>query len=203
VSRSGCWPLAAVLLLAAKTPDYFNDCLKDAGGAAHYGRVETVDWSFSLARPSPAGVVTWRGRQRLRRVGNDFQVREDLETPEGRWTVWTGSAPFVLKNGIPVSDPAIRDARVADARRRVFWLMAPFTFSESSLSSRYLGSAYFQTRLVRRVALDLNPNGEIPVSAPVVLLWTRTCPVCAGCSLAPGKAPEVFCWKTTNFGRTS
>ncbi|MBL0058339.1 MAG: hypothetical protein IPP35_04370 [Elusimicrobia bacterium] len=176
MSRSGCWPLAAVLLLAAKTPDYFNDCLKDAGGGVRYDRVETVDWSFSMARPSPGGVVTWRGRQRLRRAGNGFQIREDLETPEGRWTVWTGSAPFVLKDGIPVSDPATRDARVSDARLRVFWLMAPFTLSASSSGSRYLGSAYFQTRLVRRIELDLKPDQGIPVDAPVVLLLDTDVP---------------------------
>ncbi len=197
--RSGCWPLVAILLLAAKTPDYFKDCLKDAGGAAHFGRVETVDWSFSLARPSPAGVVTWRGRQRLRRVGNDFQVREDLETPEGRWTVYMGSAPSVQKDGIPVSDPAARDARVADAHQRIFWFMAPFTLSDSSSGSRYLGSAYFQTRLVRRVELDLKPNGEIPIAAPVVLLLDTDVPRLRGVLFGAGESSGSFLLEDHEF----
>ena len=80
-------PLLALLLLAAKKIDYVQECLKDAGGVEHFDRVETVDWTFLLARPSEKGVIKWHGRQRLKRVGTGFLIREDVETPEGVLTV--------------------------------------------------------------------------------------------------------------------
>lgn len=160
-------PLLALFLLAAKKIDYVQNCLKDAGGVERFDRVETVDWTFMIARPSEKGVIQWHGRQRLQRVGKDFLVREDVETPEGVWTVFVGSDCWVQKDGYLEMDKAVFDARVADTRARAFWVLAPFTFMDESTAGDYLGSAYFHSRLLRRVRVV--PKGNPPIPGPFVL----------------------------------
>jgi hypothetical protein len=162
-------PLLALFLVSAKKIDRIQTCLKEAGGLAHFDRVETVDWIFSVARPSDKGVVTWRGRQRLKRVGSEFSIREDVETPNGFWTVWVGAITAVQKNGLPVTEPAVVDALGADTRKRAFWVLAPFSFLDAASQGEYLGSAYFQSRLVHRVKIDLKKELGFPISGPVVL----------------------------------
>lgn len=162
-------PFLSVLLISAKKADYVGDCLKDGGGIDRFARVETVDWGFALSRPSEKGPVTWHGRQRLKRQGPDFLIREDLETPEGVWTVFVGSESWVQKDGFLVSDTTVLDSRLADARTRAFWVLAPFTFLEGASNADYLGSAYFESRLVRKVKVELGPAVPPTVSSPLVL----------------------------------
>jgi hypothetical protein len=159
----------ALLLLSAKKVDRVQNCLKEAGGAARFDRVETVDWIFSVARPSDKGVVTWRGRQRLKRVGSEFAIREDLDTPNGFWTVWVGAITAVQKNGLPVTDPAVLAALGADTRKRAFWALAPFSFLDATATGEYVGSAYFHSRLVHRVKIEIDPERGLPLSGPVML----------------------------------
>lgn len=160
-------PLFALSLLAAKKIDYVQNCLKDAGGVEHFDRLETVDWTFMIARPSEKGVIKWHGRQRLQRVGTEFLIREDVETPDGIWTIFVGSDCWVQKDGFLVMDKSVFDARVADTRARAFWILAPFSFLDKSSVGDYLGSAYFQSRLLRRVRVD--PKGSPPFPGPIVL----------------------------------
>jgi hypothetical protein len=160
-------PLLSLSLLAAKKIDYVQNCLKDAGGVEHFERVETVDWTFLIARPSEKGVIKWHGRQRMQRLGPEFLIREDVETPEGVWTIFVGSDCWVQKDGFLVTDKTVFDARVADTRARAFCLLAPFTFLDKSTGGDYLGSAYFQSRLLRRVRVD--PKGFSPIPGPLVL----------------------------------
>jgi hypothetical protein len=163
-------PFLPLLLLSAKQVNYVADCLKDAGGEGHFARVETVDWAFAIARPSEKGVVTWRGRQRMKRFGTDFLIREDLETPEGVWTIFVGSESWVQKDGFLVMDKTVFDERVADARARSFWALAPFSFLEMASKGDYVGSAYFESRLVRRVRVEPGESkGPLPFSPPWVL----------------------------------
>lgn len=161
--------LLALALLSAKKVDYVQNCLKEAGGTAHFDRVETVDWSFAVARPSEKGVVTWRGRQRMKRVGSEFTIREDLDTPKGYWTIWVGAITAAQNNGVPVTDPAVVDALAADTRGRSFWVLAPFSFLDAASVGDYLGSAYFQSQLLRRVKIDLRKNVFSPIPGPLVL----------------------------------
>lgn len=165
--KSFAVPLLALLLLAAKKIDYVQECLKDAGGVERFDRVETVDWTFLMARPSEKGVIKWHGRQRLKRVGAGFLIREDVETPEGVWTIFVGSDCWVQRDGYLVMDKAVFDDRVADVRARAFWVLAPFTFMDKSTIGEYLGSAYFHARLFRRVRVD--PHGNSPIPGPFVL----------------------------------
>ncbi|MBL8023964.1 MAG: hypothetical protein JNK54_06745 [Elusimicrobia bacterium] len=185
-------PLLALLFLSAKKMDYVRTCLKEAGGEDRYARVETVDWSFSLARPSKQGVVTWQGRQRLKRRGDVFEIREDLDTPEGRWTVWVGSVSWVERDSVPVTDVEVRDSRVEEARRRAFWGLAPFPLLTPSPVGRYLGSAYFQNRLVRRVELDPVRRGEIFFPSPFVLFLDTTVPLLRGVVYGTGVESESY-----------
>lgn len=160
-------PFLSVLLISAKKIDYVQNCLKDAGGVERFDRVETVDWTFLIARSSEKGVLKWHGRQRMQRVGTDFLIREDVETPEGIWTIFVGSDCWVQKDGFLVMDKTIFDARVADTRARAFWLLAPFSFLDKSSGGDYLGSAYFHSRLLRRVRTET--KGDLPIPGSVVL----------------------------------
>ncbi len=160
-------PLLALFFLAAKKIDPVQMCLKDAGGVERFDRVETVDWSFLLARPSEKGVIKWVGRQRMKRVETGFLIREDLETPEGVWTIFVGSDCWVQKDGYLEMDKTVFDARVADARARAFWVLAPFTFMDRSTTGESLGSSYFHSRLFRRVRVD--PQGNPPIPGPFIL----------------------------------
>lgn len=163
-------PFLSLLLISAKKVDYVADCLKDAGGEGRFSRVETVDWAFAIARPSEKGVVTWRGRQRMKRLGTDFLIREDVETPEGVWTVFVGSECWVQKNGFLVTDKMVFEERVADTRARAFWVLAPFSFLDMTSKGDYLGSAYFESRLVRKVQVErVVSKGPLPFSPPWVL----------------------------------
>jgi hypothetical protein len=141
--------------------------LKDAGTLARYQRVETIDWAFTLIRPSTSGARHWAGRQRLKRVGDAWLMREDLKSPEGLWSVWTDPDNRVEKDGVPVEDPGVRDERLRDARERMFWRLAPFSLGASAGAGRYLGSGYFHDRLARRLALP-PPGKGWPVPEPVV-----------------------------------
>lgn len=185
-------PLLVLFLLSAKKVDYVQDCLKEAGGGTLYTRVETVDWSFSLSRASEEGVVTWRGRQRLKRDGNVFRIREDLMTPEGEWTVWVGSSPWVEHNGVSVTESQVRDARVEETRRRAFWTLAPFSLLVPTRGGRYLGSAYFNNRLARRIELDPRPESLIALPDPIILHLDTDVPRLRGVTCGTGDESESF-----------
>ncbi|MBK8574710.1 MAG: hypothetical protein IPN90_03180 [Elusimicrobia bacterium] len=185
-------PLLALLLISAKKIDRIQNSLKEAGGVARFERVETVDWIFSVARPSEKGVVTWRGRQRMKRVGSEFAVREDLDTPNGFWTVWVGAITAVQKNGLPVTDPAVLDTLGADTRKRAFWILAPFTFLDADSKGDYLGSAYFQNRLVHRVKFELDKEGGFPLSGPLILQLDPDTSLLRGASWGGEKGGECL-----------
>lgn len=153
----------------AKAPAYLADALKDAGGVVRFERLETVDWVFQLVVPSTSGVQSWEGRQRLRREGGGWWVREDLVTPQGTITVRRAVATTVDINGTPV-DGDVRDRWLKGTERRAFFRLAPLVFSADIASDHYLGAGYFQTRLVRRLALDLKPGTGWPIAGPVTLL---------------------------------
>ena len=155
-------------IAGAKAPAYLADALKDAGGVVRFERLETVDWVFQMVVPSTAGVQSWAGRQRLRREGAVWWVREDLATPAGAVTVRRAAALLVEIDGRPV-DGEDRDRWLRGTERRAFLRLAPLVFSPGIAADRYLGAGYFQNRLVRRVALDLKPGTVWPIAGPVLI----------------------------------